>query len=182
MKLFDIENNEVIINPEIRIIPEVNAVIKKDKDRFKRLALKELAFIYFYCDYKSDCYYLEEPTRTIEALKLSGLDKVDKWKIDDVVKACIEFYEINQESTSIKLLKSARIGADKISKYLIDVDLSELDGNGKLVHKASDVGTAINNIAKILNSLNALETQVKIDKMESSIIKGGGIQGDFEDE
>ena len=53
MKLFDIDNNKVIVHPEALLIQSFKLLWDRDKSKDKARALKELAYVYFMTDFKS---------------------------------------------------------------------------------------------------------------------------------
>ena len=118
MKLFELDHtHNVVIAPEIRMIPEFGAIIKRDKDRDKKRALKELAFVYFYTDYKSDCSAFEEEVKFKEACILSGVPS--DFKMDEVIKKAIAFYDEKQITIPIKMLQAAKLSCNKLINLLI---------------------------------------------------------------
>lgn len=180
MKLFEIDNqNNIIIAPELRIIPSFWNIIKRDRSVNHHIAMKELAFVYYYCDYKSDCILFEDPFKTDECKILANLP--NEWRIDKDIKDCIETYMKYQESDAVRLLKAARVGVKKLGEFFETVDLTDINDKGAVIHKPSDIANNIKILGPVISSLKELEEQVKLEISGDSKIRGGGKKGLFED-
>lgn len=199
MGLFKEENYKVIIDPEIKIIPEFKALITRDKDRRKRNAFNELAYVYFMVDYRSpyNAYPSEERSvRIIKDLKLP-----ENFKPDAKVKAAMKRYEELQETPAIKSLGSIREALyvslnavnyvkGKISDFLNarienedeDLDPSVLEPAAtELIQFVNMLLKLAGNIPSAIATLNNVEEQVKKEQSDKRRIKGGGSANYFED-
>lgn len=189
MQLITLENDYPILVPEVRLIKEFNALIVRDRGskgdtqaRKKKQATKELAFIYFYVDYKSS--YLLYPDREVnpdddvrlEKLK-KDLELGDDFVIDALIEAAITKYKELTFTRSMRALESARIGFQGMEDAIRSVNMSFL--------KPSELKAYASLIAdwgKSLDGLDALEERVKKEQNDSRArVKGGGDVGDFED-
>jgi len=84
MKLFEMRDFNLQVIPEAWGLLPFKAILKRDKNRNKETAFKEMLFIYFYCDIRSDYVYItDNVVRTTEIKKDIGLS--EDWKIDDVI-------------------------------------------------------------------------------------------------
>ena len=82
------------------------AILKRDKSRTKDTAFKEMLFIYYYCDIRSDYVDMtNNEVRKNEIIKDIGLDP--EWKIDSVMSEAILYYEKMSISPIAKLYKSS---------------------------------------------------------------------------
>src|SRR5574344_1006370 len=96
MNIFEFDK----INDRVHPIPEEIAlkvfgdIWKRDKTKDKELALKELSFIWFYCDVRSHFLIQAPEVRTEEIIKDVDLPK--GWKPDKLIRAAIEYYESNR--------------------------------------------------------------------------------------
>ena len=61
--LFDIENQEVVISPQALQIAAFRTIWTRDRDKYKVIAKKELAYVYYMSDYKSPYMNKEENER-----------------------------------------------------------------------------------------------------------------------
>ena len=91
---FDKTNYRVHPTPEAINLKVFGDIWKRDKSKDKELALKELSFVWFYCDVRSHFLILTPEVRVGEIIKDVNLPK--DWKPDKLVKAAIEYYENNR--------------------------------------------------------------------------------------
>lgn len=187
MGLFKLENNKVVIDLEARIIPEFRNLIAYDKDRFKKQALKEFAYIYFMYDYKSFYSNYSSEDRHNKLIKELELGK--DWKVHKILQSAIDKYIELQETPTIKTLKATKealLTASKVIEKLREVinkSLDELENN-------SDMEEILTNVEKLLkisstlpttvNTLQQLEKKVKEEQLGDSKIRGGGQVNLFE--
>jgi len=173
MKIFDIDDeNKVIVSPEVRVVPEFAHILKRDKDRFKKQAFKEFAFIYFMADYRSVYNDLPEEEK-YQKIRKDYLD--EEFGIDDSILKAIEKYKMLQETTTMKMLKAARVACQKLEEYFLTVDLNERDDSGKVVNKSTDLAANIKAIGAINDSLNKVEAQIKKEQASGERFRGGAI-------
>lgn len=118
---------EVDFDPQVILLKPFNDIISRDKTKGKTEAKKELAFVWFYTDIKSDYQYItNEDERAIEIIK--DLKLGAKWKIDTIIKKAIEFYK--ERSTTIKssiYAATCKSVAD-INDYLSNTKQHLIDG------------------------------------------------------
>jgi hypothetical protein len=180
MRLFDIDStNRVIIDPEIRLIPAFKRIIIRDKDREKKLAMKELAFIYFFCDYKSPIATFKEEDRRKEALLSAGLS--EQHKIDVDIEHGIHEYLYRRDTMPIQLLKSAYKTIEKAKDFLDNIDFTARNNRGDLEYSLKETMASIAGLGKLMAGLKELEDQVKKEETGDDRVRGGGKKGLFED-
>jgi len=117
MKLFQLdESYNVIFEPQVALIKQFAALIKRDRTKTqvalikqfavlikrdrtksKTQASKELAFVFFYCDIKSDYMIHTDPTIRQKSI-MADLGIKDSWKIDSKIEDAIKFYESMSQS------------------------------------------------------------------------------------
>ena len=138
------ESYRVEIAPELYTIDNFKVLISKDKTKNKDIATKEIAFIYFYSDIKSDYMYItDKDKRLIEIVKDLGLPI--NWKISKELQDAITLYEERSTTINSALFKSACTAAMEISEYLM--------GTKKLLEERTDKGAAVTNINTITGAL-----------------------------
>lgn len=187
MQLFKEIDHQVVIDPELRLIPEFAKVIRRDKSRSKLNAIKELAYVYFVYDYKSPYAIYPEDERKVRV----GIDQKlgDNYEPDEVVSAAIEAYKRYNVTPAVATLVSVREGLLTSSKLIdamrkrIDAALSNPDD--------SDIEPIVEHVVKLLDisqklpksidSIEQLEERVKRELSNDSRVKGGGQVGMFED-
>jgi hypothetical protein len=211
MNLFKITDNGIIvISDEARNIEIFNTILVRDKGskgdsqgRKKQMSNKEIAFVYYYCDWKSDFKNYNEDERIERIIMYLGIGHIDsKWRPDDVVMLACEVYNSLQKTPSIiafsetreglfsamKLIKILRIKIEKdIKKFEeifaeedndVTVDAKMLSASIKsmqeMISLSKDIPNAIENITK-------LEDNVKKEMSSNTKLKGEGKKGMYED-
>jgi hypothetical protein len=125
MKLFKYEGYEVKVVPEALALKPFKKLWDRDKSKAKERAVNEFAFLYFYCDPRSDYQYITDDSSRLEEVK-KGLGLPEDWKPDTALQAAIDLYS-SFETASSALLKTALIGINKVQKKLSDFDLDTAD-------------------------------------------------------
>lgn len=157
-------------------------ILKKDKSRTKDMALKEMLFVYYYTDIKSDYLIMTDPKVREEEIK-RDIQLPDDWKIDSAVREAIDFYESRSITVIAKLYKNALKAANDVSDYLTNTDilLAERDDKGKPVNDISKITAAISKVKVIMQDLKAAEKEVVKERIETEgKMKGSKAMGLFE--
>lgn len=156
-------------------------ILKRDKSRNKDLALKEMLFIYYYTDIKSDYLIIDVKFRTEEIIK--DLQLPDNWKIDSIMQEAITFYEERSLTVIGKLYKNALLAANDISEYLTKTKelLEERDDRNKPVTTLTTIVGGISKIKVVMQDLKAAEKELIKEKIETEgRMKGKQAMGLFE--
>lgn len=179
MKVFDIIDNSVVLNPQSLNIPEFKAIWDRDKSKSKSIASKEISYIVYIYDESIDNPYraYKEEDRE-EVVKKDFMP--EGWEPDNLILKAIEKYKDLKQTTNSRLLRSAKKAAEKLSEYFDSVDFNIKDSNGKPVFSSRDLASNLKEVAGIVKSLNMLEEMVKREQMESSKVRGGGEVGMYE--
>jgi hypothetical protein len=154
MKLFEIKEYNLQIDNEVWGLLPFKAILKKDKSRNK----------------------------TKEIIKDVGLP--EDWKIDNIVRTAIEFYESRSITPIGKLYKSSLKAADDVSKYLeiTDTLLTERTANGGTVTTLPMIMTSLKSVPAIMRDLKAAYKEVLAEQKElEGKSKGSRSFGMFED-
>ena len=156
-------------------------ILKRDKSRDKDRALKEMLFIYYYSDIKSDYLIIDSKFRIEEIKKDIGLP--EDWRIDSVLQEAIDFYEERSLTVVGKLYKNALAAANDISEYLTKTKelLEERDERGKPVTTLTTIVGGISKIKTVMQDLKAAEKELIKEKIETEgRMKGQQQMGMFE--
>ena len=156
-------------------------ILKRDKSRDKDRALKEMLFIYYYSDIKSDYLIIDSKFRIEEIKKDIGLP--EDWKIDSVIQEAIDFYEERSLTVVGKLYKNALAAANDISEYLTKTKelLEERDERGKPVTTLTTIVGGISKIKVVMQDLKAAEKELIKERIETEgKMKGQQQMGMFE--
>ncbi len=169
MKLFDIDNGQVILNPTSLWIPEFKKLWDRDKSKNKEKAARELSYIVFLYDYRSPYQAYAENEREDKIVKDYFSDE-PKWKPDKEVKAAIKRFEEFQSSSTLRLLRSTKYALEAINEYFKTASPDNID---KIVKNAKELGN-------LVQSLDKLEQQVQKEQLEKNSARGGQDIGLFE--
>lgn len=178
MELFKKDAGELVVAPEVRLLAPFKKLFDRTED--KELARKELAFIYYYADTKSDYSDIIEEEVKAEDIRKDVLLPKD-WQIDDDVWDAIHFYIERSTTISSRLLTDARHSVDKLSKFLRDIDLAKTDAKGTLVYNPSQITSVIEKLPKLVDNLKKLEEQVLKEKEEDKKMRGTKEKNLYED-
>lgn len=182
MKLFEMKNWQLTTSEELWGLLPFKKILERDKSKDKELANKEILFIYFFCDIKSDYIIHSEEVKTEEIKKDIGLPK--SWKIDKTIREAIELYNKRSESVIEKLYKQSLKAAGDIGDYLENTKilLAERDDRGKPVTDISKITNAVQKVPKLMADLKAAYKEVVKEQEDmSNKSKGSRKMNIFED-
>lgn len=179
MKLFKYEGFKVTISPEALLLKPFKKIWERDKSRSKDRALSELAFIYFYCDPRSDyMYIIDDETRMDEIKKGEGLK--EDWTPDNHILKAMELYQQLTTTTSAGLLQDARSSVEKIREELRKLSFDEVEP-AKLPKALKDAADTLTRIPDLMESLQKAERTLNSDILENSRMRGQGSKTIYED-
>lgn len=167
MNLFILKDWQLTVEPEAYGLLPFKAILKRDKSRNKEMALKEMLFIYYFADIKSDYLIMtDDNLRCAEIKKDIGLP--DDWKIDSTIQEAINYYNARSLSVIGKLYKNSLKAANDMSEYLTTTDelLAERDRNGKPVTDIMKIAGAVSKVKTIMQDLKAAEKEVIKERVE----------------
>lgn len=183
MKLFKMENYEVQVAEETWTLEPFKAILKRDKSKNKERAFKDVAFIFHFCDIRSDYMNITNPKERTDQIKIdTGMDK--DWKIDPVIEEAIDFYKERSTTILEKLYMDAVVAVDGVRSHLRNAEtlLTERDQNDRPVFKPKDITAALRDVKVIMQDLKAAEKEVIKEKKElEGRQKGARTFGEFED-
>jgi len=178
MGLFDIKNDQIILNPDSLAIPAFKTIWDKDKTKGKTKATQVISYIYYMSDYKSP--YSIYPEKKRRDILREEFIKDEKWSAGEDVTRAIQTYRDFQETHTMRLMRAARCAADELSIYFEDIDFKEKDDNGRPVYTAKDVAINLEKVGKIVESLDKLEEKIQKEIKSESRVRGGGELGIYE--
>lgn len=183
MNGFLLKDGVLTVEDQIWGLTPFKKILKRNKSRNKDLALKEMLFIYYYTDIKSDYLIMSDLKERCSELK-HDIDLPDNWKIDEVIQEAIDFYEKRSLTVIGKLYKDALTSIHEMSEYLRNtgVLLRERSNNGGTVTTLPMITAAQEKLPKIMQNLKAAEKEVLKEKVEmEGKMKGKQAMGLFED-
>lgn len=169
MRLFDIDNGQVVLNPTSLWIPEFKKLWDRDKSKDKHVAAKEISYIVFLYDYKSPYQAYTEQDRE-EKIREDYFSDDKTWMPDEAVQAAISRFIEFQSSAALRLLKSTKLAMEAINEFFKTAGPADID---KIVKNAKELGS-------LVQSLDKLEQQVQKEQLEKNSIRGGQDIGAFE--
>lgn len=181
MNGFTLRDGVLTVDDNLWGLEPFRKILKRDKSRNKDLALKEMLFIYYYTDIKSDYLIIDVKLRKEEIIKDIGLP--DDWKVDLVLQDAINFYEERSLTVIGKLYKNALLAANDISEYLTKTKelLEERDDRNKPVTTLTTIVGGISKIKVVMQDLKAAEKELIKEKIETEgRMKGQQAMGMFE--
>ena len=167
MKLFQFKDWQLSVDPEVYGLLPFKAILKRDKNRTKDVALKEVIFIFYYSDIKSDYLIISDLNEREKEIK-KDIGLPEDWKVDSVIKEAIAFYESRSLTVIGKLYKNALKSVDDMSEYLgtTDVLLRERTTSGGTVTTLPMITSAQEKLPKIMQNLKAAEKEVLKEQQE----------------
>jgi len=168
--VFELNNNQIVIDPNKLALPWVKAIWDTDKSKDKTTAFKDLSYIYFLVDYKSPFFSYPEETR--KTMILEQVIRDPKWFPTEIVREGIEAYKKITQTQTMGLLEDARALIEKLRFYFREADFSELDDQGKLVYSPKDAVSNLGNLGKIVESINVLEERVRKEITQKTNVIG----------
>ena len=182
MKLFELNRltYEIEISPEALLLEPFKRIIDRDKSKTKDMAKKELAFIYHYCDIRSDYMGTEDSQRMVQIL--DNLNFPNKYKLDKDMLEAISFYKSFKTPVET-LYEGAIIASQAVDKYLRNTEelLAERI-DGKVVTDIAKITSSIEKLPKIMANLKAAEKELVKEKKETEgRMKGSKTMNTFED-
>lgn len=171
--MFIYKDGKPTIEPKMLFVTEFRRIWERDKSTSKNKASKDLAFIYFMADWKSEynAYGLEK-----EELIAQDIMGDPKYRADDSIIEAIGKYETMQDTYSMRYLKSLRKQVDRLISWQENMTAAT-DKD----YDAKAVTSAMANIEKFMEQIEKWEKKVLAEE-ETMQIRGGGKVGIFEDE
>lgn len=180
MKLFDIVNGKVVMNPQALAMPEFRYLWDRDKDIDKDNAVREISYIVFLCDESLANPYRAYKEGDREEVLLKDFIKEKSWKADKYIDAAVKKYLEATQTTNSRLLKAAKNAAEKLAGYFDMIDFNETDKDGKYLFSAKELASNLAAVGNIVKSLHQLEEMVKKEQLETNTVRGGGEIGFYE--
>jgi len=173
MNLFTFKDFKVNIEPEVLLLePFKEVYLHNNQDADKTML--DFAFIYFYCDTRSDYqFHVDKKERELAIKEGLGLPK--GWKINKVLQKAIDYYE-SFKTESALLLEDTKATIQKVRAYLKEIDLHAVDDKGKPLYPLNTITSTIKMIPSLAKDLR--ETEKIINSEELAGNKARGMNGD----
>lgn len=173
MKLIQFIDYQIKLADEAFLIKPIRKLFNQDRSEKKERFFQQISYLYFMVDPRSTySYLLDEDERRQAIIEQEGLDP--NFQPSPLLKEAMDVYKKHTITASQKLLESALISAEKVGKFLRDVDLEEEDDKGRPKYQVSQITTALKNVEGIVTSLQNL--QKKVDQEVNDQGKARGSQ------
>ena len=176
MKLLKYEAYKLTFEPNLLTLKVFKALHKRDKSRDKSNFIRELSFIYFFCDPRSDYQYLTDDNERIKAI-IAGEGLSKDFKIDPLLKEAIDYYS-SFKTTSALLLEDTRAMIEGYRKKIKEVTTQMEDLEIKDI---KDLGAIIKQIPSLIKDLDEAEKAVTKELMQNDKIRGNVEKSIYED-
>lgn len=190
MVLFTIEDMKPVPTSECMALIEVQELMKLgynkrtgDSDGRKReRGIRELIFIYFSCDYRSEFSNYPDEERDRESLLAAGLSEDHPMSIELLAAIGAITHHINKGNRVLNLLNSARSVVDKLHKYFnsVQLEIDEKDTLEKQKMKSDIAGKIMDNLDKVprvIKNLDTVEERVRKEQGSGTRAKGDAETG-----
>lgn len=151
MKVFDLKNNQLIIEPQVLTVPEFLCLWERDKTKHKEQAFKDFGYVYHMSDFNSP--YSGYPEDKREEVIKQDIYKNPKFKPDkDLLKACYKYRDLTSTPKQ-RFVIAAKNKLDEITTFLIKtpVDLETMEIIQKIF---KDLSPTIANFDKLEDAIN----------------------------
>lgn len=184
MNLFEMNNYKLQIQPEAYSIFPFKKIWDRDKSKDKKIALEELAYVYFMADFTSDFADILNPEEKHKEVMRSVISDPN-WKPDESIIEAVKFYVERQRTIALTLLEDAKHGISKLSSYLRDINFNDTEtdksGEVKPKHDIKKFADTIRQIPAIIGALKELEDTVKKEREAEKGLRGGKQKGMYAD-
>lgn len=176
MKLFNYKDYKVTISEEAMMLKPFKRIWERDRSKSKQRALNELAFVYFFCDPRSDYQYLTDNAERLNAIK-EGEGFADNWKPDKLIDEAMKFYN-SFKSEAALLLEDVKIMVSGYRSKLrsISSNMGDLD-----IKEIKDLGAIIKQIPSLVKDLDEAEKALNAEMNISGKMRGSGEKTLMED-
>lgn len=171
MKLIQIENYELQVAPEALLIRPIRRLWNADRSERKEKFYQQISYLYFMVSPQSTySYILDMDERSKTIIEQEGLP--EDFQPSQFLVEAMQIYRQHTVTVSQKLLQDALIGADKVGKFLREVDLTEEDDKGKPKYQVSAITAALKNIEGIVSTIQNLQKKVEQELEDEGKARG----------
>lgn len=183
MKLFEMKNWNLQVAEEAWGISAFSKILKRDKSKQKEIAMKEMSFVWFFADIKSNYNYIADTEERVAEIK-NDISLPEKWEYDEVMQEAVRVYIKNSQSVIEKLYLQSLKAAQDVGNYLenTDVLLAERNDKGGVITDIAKITGSLEKVPKIMGMLKAAYKEVVKEQEETeNRQKGSKTMNMFED-
>lgn len=165
MDIFVVEGTVVKPTEHALLLYPYSEIWDRDPDPSKANAIRDFKYIEFSCSYKKSNPFkgYDEEIRKQKIIESVYQDDADTFEEDDLIIRGIELYEEFrlEASPTIKYFLAAKLGAEKMMKWLKDFDMTDTnDRTGAPLYKPREITSALKDTYDVMKTLDALESKV----------------------
>lgn len=178
MNLFQMVEYNLQISEEAYALTPFKKILDNDKSKDKEVAMKELAFVWFMSDIKSDYnYILNDKDKQEEIAKDLQLPK--GWKKGKDIQVAIDFYKDRSKTVSSTILENSLFIANTLSNKMRNI--VENDNDMLSIKDIDSISSGLSKMPNIVKSLQQLEQTVLKEQAEKSSHVGSQEKALYED-
>lgn len=171
MKLVNFEDFTLQVSPEALLIRPIRRLYNQDRSERKEKFFQQMSYLYFMVDPRSTYSYIIDYNERHKAIiEQEGLP--EDFTPSDLLKEAMQIYREHTITVSQKLLDSALKAADKVCKFLRDIDLTKEDDKGRPKYQVSTITAALKNVDGIITTLQNLQKKVDQELSEEGKARG----------
>lgn len=170
MGLFQLQSNQVIIDPNILVIPEFKKIWDSDKTKTKDTAYKALSYVYFMADFESP--YGNGPSQQRHNTIVDDFIREKDWKPTKDIEAAISKYKALTETPAMRLVYATREALDKMCIYI-----RETEADSRSIKVIMDT---VKRVGDTLAAHMKLEDLARKESKQSSRMLGNRETGAYE--
>lgn len=171
MKLITISDYQLKVTDEALLIRPIRRLWNQDRSERKEKFYQQISYMYFMVSPASSySYIIDEEERRQTVIEQEGLPS--DFTPSSFLKEAMEIYKKLSITPSQRLLEDAIIGADKVGKFLRNVDLEDVDDKGRPKYQVSQITAALKNVEGIVTSLQNLQKKVDQELQEQGSARG----------
>ena len=155
---FDKASYNVHISEEVLLLKPFADIYKRDKGKEKDMALKELAFVWFYADITSPYNSILVDADRCEEIK-RDIELPVKWKIDNVILDAVKFY-IEKSKTAVHHLYTASMTAAAAVNDILSDAKALIEASDDRISAVQKVIGALEKVPKVMASLRDIEKEL----------------------
>lgn len=180
MKLIEVDNYELKVADEALLIRPIRELFEEDKTKRKENFYRQMSYIFFMVDPRSTYQYItDEKDRAEEIKRQEGFG--DDWEPSKKLKEAMDRYASHVITTQSLLLQDMRKSIDNLRKFLRDVNLNDLDKNGKPIYQVATITSAIRQVPELAKALADAQKSLQKDFEAEDSVRGNKEKSMFED-
>lgn len=180
MKLIEFDGLEFKIADEALLVRPIREMFQKDKSKKKEDFWRQISYLWFMCDPRSNYMYLtSDADRAVEVKKQEGFPS--GWEPDDTLKEAMAIYRSQTITTAALLLESMRKGAVKLQKFIEELDLFATDKNDRPIYQVSMITSTLKQIPELSRAMAEAEKALIKDFATEDVARGTATKAVGED-